>query len=178
MTSGRSTRRRPFRREARRARSTYRAAGARATGTPARSIPSGACTMRSPRHFRVATPGGAITYDAGGKQYIVVPIGGKDYGTGWIALALDAKGTISVPAAAGAPPSPAGSAARAAAKPSGSAAAQGPSSAGELAQVGKFLYQARCARCHGTELDGAMPLRGDEFREHWEGKTARNVYGR
>jgi cytochrome c5 len=126
----------------------------------------------------VGTTGGPITYEAGGKQYIVVPIGGKDYGTGWIALALDAKGTIPVPATAGATPSPTGSAARAAAKPAGSAAAQGPSSAGELAQVGKFLYQARCARCHGTELNGAMPLRGDEFREHWEGKTARNVYGR
>jgi hypothetical protein len=50
------------------------------------------------------TTGGPITYEAGGKQYIVVPIGGKDYGTGWIALALDATATIPVPAAAGGTP--------------------------------------------------------------------------
>jgi len=34
------------------------------------------------------TTGGPITYEAGGKQYIVVPVGGADYGAGWIALAL------------------------------------------------------------------------------------------
>jgi len=125
------------------------------------------------------TTGGAITYEAGGKQYIVVPVGSKDYGTGWIALALDAKGTIPVPATAGETASPVDSAAQAgAAGPAGSAAAQGPSSASELAQAGKFLYQARCARCHGTELEGPTPLRGDEFREHWDGKTARNMYSR
>jgi quinoprotein glucose dehydrogenase len=123
------------------------------------------------------TTGGAITYEAGGKQYIVIPVGGKDYGTGWIALALDAKGTI--PATARGIPSPVESAARAeAAEPSGSAAAQEHNSARELAQTGKFLYQARCARCHGTELEGPTPLRGDEFRQHWDGKTARNVYSR
>jgi glucose dehydrogenase/mono/diheme cytochrome c family protein len=123
------------------------------------------------------TTGGAITYEAGGKQYIVIPVGNKDYGTGWIALTLDAKGTFPVPATAGGTPSPAGSAARAgAAAPAGSVAAQGPSSAGELVQAGKFLYQARCARCHGTELEGPTPLSGRAFRQHWDGKTARNMY--
>ena len=34
------------------------------------------------------TTGAPITYEADGKQYIVVPIGGKDYGAGWVALAL------------------------------------------------------------------------------------------
>jgi glucose dehydrogenase len=32
--------------------------------------------------------GGPITYEIHGKQYIVVPIGGKDYGTAWVALGL------------------------------------------------------------------------------------------
>jgi glucose dehydrogenase len=35
------------------------------------------------------TTGGPITYRAGGKQMIVVPVGGNQYGSGWIALAVD-----------------------------------------------------------------------------------------
>lgn len=36
----------------------------------------------------VGTTGGPMTYMANGKQYIVVPVGGKSYGAGWIAFAL------------------------------------------------------------------------------------------
>jgi glucose dehydrogenase len=36
----------------------------------------------------VGTTGGPMTYEVHGKQYIVVPIGGKDYGTAWVAFAL------------------------------------------------------------------------------------------
>jgi quinoprotein glucose dehydrogenase len=36
----------------------------------------------------VGTTGGPMTYMTNGKQYIVVPVGGKGYGAGWIALAL------------------------------------------------------------------------------------------
>jgi quinoprotein glucose dehydrogenase len=36
----------------------------------------------------VGTTGGPMTYMSQGKQYIVVPIGGKGYGAGWVALAL------------------------------------------------------------------------------------------
>jgi glucose dehydrogenase len=36
----------------------------------------------------VGSTGGPISYLAGGKQYIVVPVGGKSYGAGWIAFAL------------------------------------------------------------------------------------------
>ena len=32
--------------------------------------------------------GGVMTYMAGRKQYIVVPVGGSSYGAGWIAFAL------------------------------------------------------------------------------------------
>jgi len=128
------------------------------------------------------TTGGPITYEVGGKQYIVVPIGSKDYGSGWIALALNATATTSVPATVSGTTSLAGSPARAAAVgPSSSAPAQGNTSVGEKAQSGKLLYQAKCARCHGTELEGdqhAPPLRGDVFRLHWDRKTARNVYSR
>jgi quinoprotein glucose dehydrogenase len=34
----------------------------------------------------VGTTGGPMTYMAGGKQIIVIPVGGKGYGAGWIAL--------------------------------------------------------------------------------------------
>jgi quinoprotein glucose dehydrogenase len=34
------------------------------------------------------TTGGPISYQVNGKQFIVVPIGGKDYGTAWVAFAL------------------------------------------------------------------------------------------
>jgi glucose dehydrogenase/uncharacterized cupin superfamily protein len=37
------------------------------------------------------TTGGPITYLAGGKQFILVPIGGDQYGSGWMALALGAR---------------------------------------------------------------------------------------
>jgi quinoprotein glucose dehydrogenase len=36
----------------------------------------------------VGTTGGPMTYMAGGKQVIIVPVGGKGYGAGWIALGL------------------------------------------------------------------------------------------
>jgi glucose dehydrogenase/mono/diheme cytochrome c family protein len=123
------------------------------------------------------TTGGPITYEAGGKQYIVVPVGSKEYGTSWIALALDATATI--PATGSGTPSQAGSAARAeAVEPSGSAAIQDKSSTSEKVQSGNALYQAKCARCHGPALDGQTPLRDEEFRKHWDGKTARNLYSR
>jgi len=36
----------------------------------------------------VGATGGPMTYMAGGKQIIIVPVGGKGYGAGWIALGL------------------------------------------------------------------------------------------
>jgi len=36
----------------------------------------------------VGTTGGPMTYIADGKQYLVVPVGGRSYGAGWIAFAL------------------------------------------------------------------------------------------
>jgi quinoprotein glucose dehydrogenase len=36
----------------------------------------------------VGATGGPMTYTAAGKQYIVVPVGGRSYGAGWIAFAL------------------------------------------------------------------------------------------
>jgi quinoprotein glucose dehydrogenase len=36
----------------------------------------------------VGTTGAPMTYQIAGKQFIIVPVGGQDYGAGWIALAL------------------------------------------------------------------------------------------
>jgi mono/diheme cytochrome c family protein len=128
------------------------------------------------------TTGGPVTYEVGGNQYIVVPVGGKDYGSGWVALALNATATTPVRVTVGGTTSQAGLAARAeAAESPGSTPTEDDSSATDAVQSGKVLYQAKCARCHGTELEGsqhAPPLRGDLFRLHWDRKTARNVYSR
>jgi quinoprotein glucose dehydrogenase len=128
------------------------------------------------------TTGGPVTYEVGGNQYIVVPIGSKDYGSGWVALALNATATTPAPAIVSGATLQAGSAVRAdVVEPSGSAPTQDDSSTSEKAQSGKLLYQSKCASCHGTELEGnqhAPPLRGDVFRQHWDRKTARNVYSR
>jgi quinoprotein glucose dehydrogenase len=47
---------------------------------------TGAVIARLP--VPVGTTGGPLTYMAGGKQYVVLPVGGATYGAGWIALAL------------------------------------------------------------------------------------------
>ena len=36
----------------------------------------------------VGATGGPMTYMAEGKQYIVIPVGGRSYGAGWIAFSL------------------------------------------------------------------------------------------
>jgi mono/diheme cytochrome c family protein len=43
----------------------------------------------------VGATGGPMTYMADGKQYIVVPVGGKGYGGGWVALGLGSPGIYS-----------------------------------------------------------------------------------
>ena len=40
------------------------------------------------KELPVGTTGGPVTYMANGKQYIVLPIGGKGYGAGWLAMAV------------------------------------------------------------------------------------------
>jgi S-disulfanyl-L-cysteine oxidoreductase SoxD len=47
-------------------------------------------------------------------------------------------------------------------------------------QNGARLYQAQCAECHGARLGGGRgpPLRGADFLQNWQHKTARNLYSR
>jgi mono/diheme cytochrome c family protein len=49
------------------------------------------------------------------------------------------------------------------------------------AVVGKGLYAARCASCHGPSLEGgrlAPALSGAAFQADWNGKPARALYSR
>lgn len=94
------------------------------------------------------TTGGPVTYETGGKQYIVVPIGGKDYGSGWIALAL------ADPAAKDSP---------------------GLAEEGRMLYYGKC---AMCHGANLQGSQHATPLTGPEFRQRWSGMRARELYSR
>ena len=48
------------------------------------------------------------------------------------------------------------------------------------ARNGETVYAEQCAECHGATLDGGKgpPLRGADFLQSWQHKTARNLYSR
>jgi S-disulfanyl-L-cysteine oxidoreductase SoxD len=48
------------------------------------------------------------------------------------------------------------------------------------AQNGGKLYAEQCAQCHGATLGGGKgpPLRGADFLENWQKKTARKLFSR
>jgi S-disulfanyl-L-cysteine oxidoreductase SoxD len=48
------------------------------------------------------------------------------------------------------------------------------------AHDGGKLYAQQCAECHGATLGGGKgpPLRGADFLQSWQHKTARNLYSR
>jgi mono/diheme cytochrome c family protein len=52
---------------------------------------------------------------------------------------------------------------------------------GPQAALGKELFAAKCASCHGPNLEGgrlAPPLSGPGFQASWDGKPARALYSR
>jgi mono/diheme cytochrome c family protein len=52
---------------------------------------------------------------------------------------------------------------------------------GPQAALGKGLFAAKCASCHGPNLEGgrlAPPLSGPGFQANWDGKPARALYSR
>jgi mono/diheme cytochrome c family protein len=62
----------------------------------------------------------------------------------------------------------------------GALAADGLFSA-EQAKQGMAVYSAKCAACHGQDLDGgehAPPIGGDAFWANWDKETARKLYSR
>jgi quinoprotein glucose dehydrogenase len=110
----------------------------------------------------VGTTGGPITYLVGGRQYIVVPIGGKGYGAGWVAFAVaPASETITLTSLT--PPPRVGSGVT----PAIYTDAQ--------ARRGEAIFQKSCATCHAQSGWGP-PLRGNAFWSSWDGKPARSLY--
>ncbi len=112
----------------------------------------------------VGTTGGPMTYMADGKQLIIVPIGGKGYGAGWLALGVSSESevTSTLPAPSGAIASPA---------------------TFNLAQAqrGQTVFREKCASCHGENLAGgehAPALTGSSFWSQWDQQTTRSLYGR
>jgi len=109
----------------------------------------------------VGTTGGPMTYMASGQQLIVLPIGGKGYGAGWIALGLTGKEdvtsvTSTVPTVA---------------------ATFNPAQA----ERGKTVFGGKCASCHGSNPEGgehAPALTGNNFWAQWDQQTTRSLYGR
>ena len=86
-----------------------------------------------------------------GRQLIVLPIGGKGYGAGWVAFGLPASST----------------------QPGIYSTAQ--------AQAGQSVYGAKCSACHGADLGGsdhAPPLKGRRFWNQWDQETVRTLYSR
>lgn len=99
----------------------------------------------------VGATGGPMTYLENGRQLIVVPVGGKGYGAGWVAFALPASPT----------------------QPGIYSTAQ--------ALRGQNEYGAKCAACHGVDLTGsehAPPVKGRRFWAEWDQETVRSLYSR
>ena len=108
----------------------------------------------------VGTTGGPMIYMADGQQLIIVPIGGKGYGAGWLALGLSGKEVTST----------APRTMSAATIPASFNAAQ--------AQGGEGVARARCGSCHGNELQGgehAPALTGGSFWSQWDQQSARSL---
>ncbi len=99
----------------------------------------------------VGATGGPMTYMANGKQLIVVPIGGRGYGAGWVAFGLPASsnepGVYSI----------------------------------TQATQGQSAYRAKCSGCHGADLNGgehAPSLTGRRFWSQFDQESARTLYSR
>jgi len=109
----------------------------------------------------VGLTGGPMTYMANGQQLVVLPIGGKGYGAGWLALGLAGQEAPAVT--------------------STTAATVAASFNPAQAQQGQTVFQSKCASCHGTKLEGgahAPALTGNTFWTQWNQQTARALYGR
>jgi mono/diheme cytochrome c family protein len=114
------------------------------------------------KELPVGTTGGPVTYLANGKQYIVLPIGGKDYGAGWVALAI-------------APPADSISLTKATPVQRDDQAAT-PAIYTELqAKRGEAIVHEKCGACHEPGGFGP-PLQGNTFWSTWGGKAARPLY--
>jgi uncharacterized cupin superfamily protein/outer membrane protein assembly factor BamB len=114
------------------------------------------------------TTGAPMTYMAGDVQYIVVPIGGKDYPAEWVALATSGTPAPSTTLTS----TPAFTPAR--------VVTEGVYGADQAAR-GERGYGTACAACHGADLTGGtygVELTGTKFLSRFEGKPVRDLYSR
>jgi mono/diheme cytochrome c family protein len=110
----------------------------------------------------VGMTGGPMTYMADGQQLIVLPIGGKGYGAGWLALGLTGKEDVTSTPAAPAPTV---------------MASFNPAQA----ERGRATFQGKCASCHGSNVEGgehAPALTGNIFWTQWGQLPVRSLYAR
>ena len=113
------------------------------------------------KELPAGTTGGPITYMVSGRQYVVVPIGAKSYGAGWVALAV-APGSKGIDLAAASP------------SPRSQAAAPAFFSVAQ-AERGEQIFQEKCDSCHAEHAWGPE-LRGNTFWSGWDQKAARTLY--
>ena len=107
------------------------------------------------------TTGGPITYSVHGRQFIVVPVGNKTWGGGWVALALTGD-SVALDATQNSP-----------------AALQSPAFPVAQIERGRKLLNSKCVSCHGENGSEQAPrLAGDSFWSHWRGQSARSLYAK
>jgi mono/diheme cytochrome c family protein len=112
------------------------------------------------KELPVGTTGGPVTYMANGKQFVVLPVGGKGYGAGWLALAIASEGIDLTPTT---------STQRDAnvATPAIYTAVQ--------AKRGETIFKEKCVACHDGNGFGPV-LQDNSFWSAWDGKAARTLY--
>jgi mono/diheme cytochrome c family protein len=115
------------------------------------------------RELPVGTTGGPVTYLANGKQYIVLPIGGKGYGAGWVALAI-APESENINLTSATP-----------VQRDDHVAATPPIYTEAQAKRGETIIHEKCGACHEAGGFGP-PLQGNTFWSSWGGKAARSLY--
>jgi quinoprotein glucose dehydrogenase len=110
------------------------------------------------------TTGAPMTYEVGDRQFVVVPVGGRN-GIAWVALGLE--------------PVPGAVMTHLAPEPDPMAPVVFSAS---QAQRGETTYRQKCQACHLQSLIGgvgfATPLVGDRFWTTWSGRSARSLYSR
>jgi mono/diheme cytochrome c family protein len=122
--------------------------------------------------------GSPMSYMLGGKQYVVVAIGGAGYPGELVAYRAGAAGLAPSPAvAANAPQAP--NAPQTVNAPQAAHSVWDGVYTNEQAERGRAFYARQCAACHGEGLTGqdqVPTLVGPGFLSNWEGQTVAALF--
>jgi mono/diheme cytochrome c family protein len=114
------------------------------------------------KELPVGTTGGPVTYISNGKQFIVLPVGGKGYGAGWLALAIaPASESINLTRTT-------------ATRPDDNVTTPAIYTTAQ-AKRGEAIFKDKCATCHDGNGFGPV-LQDDSFWSAWGGRAARTLY--